>query len=227
MAKKYYAVAVGRKCGIFTSWPSAEQEVKGFPGAKYKSFPTESAAKAWLENPAYQTTAHKRKEKKKKASISAVPLPENAVVVYTDGGCINNPGPGGYGIVIEKDDSLQEISGGAAETTNNRMEMLAAIVALRKLKGEKRPIALFSDSSYLVNGVEKGWARNWRQQGWRKSDGSPAKNSDLWEELLILLECCSVQLHWVKGHAGNPMNERCDQLANQTARKMGNLPDQQ
>ncbi len=225
MAKKYYAVAVGRENGIFTSWADAEQQVKGFPGAKYKSFPTKGEAEAWLENPVYQkkgtqSTQRAGRKRPKKGAAPAVPLPENAIVVHTDGGCIDNPGPGGYGVVIERDGELREMSGGECQTTNNRMEMLAAIVALRELEGEKRPIALFSDSSYLVNGIGKGWAGKWRSNGWQKSDGNPAKNSDLWEELLDLLDSLSVQFHWVKGHAGNAMNERCDELANGMARKM-------
>ncbi len=228
MAKKYYAVAVGRESGIFTSWATAEQQVKGFPGAKYKGFPSKEEAETWLENPVYQkkgtqSTQRAGKKRLQKSTAPAVPLPENAIIVYTDGGCIDNPGSGGYGIVIEKDGELREMSGGEHQTTNNRMEMLAAIIALRELEGESRPIALFSDSSYLVNGINKGWAEKWRSNGWQKSDGNPAKNSDLWEELLRLLDSLSVQFHWVKGHAGNAMNERCDELANGMARKMGSL----
>ncbi len=224
MAKKYYAVAVGRNSGIFTSWESARQEVAGFSGARFKSFPSISEAEAWLENPVYQPkTKKKRQNSGRTIEKKAVQLPENAIIVYTDGGCINNPGPGGYGVVIEKDGIFRELVGGEPQTTNNRMEIMAAIVALRELVYEDRPIVLFSDSSYLVNGICKGWAKSWRKRGWLKSDGISAKNSDLWEELLDLLEFCTVDFRWVKGHAGNPMNERCDQLAAQAAKEIGGL----
>lgn len=103
-------------------------------------------------------------------------------------------------------------------TTNNRMEMTACIVALKAVAGCGRPIALYSDSSYLVNGIQKGWARSWRARGWRKADGAPALNVDLWSELLDLLDKETVTLCWVKGHAGHELNERCDQLAVSAAR---------
>ena len=138
---------------------------------------------------------------------------QNAIIVYTDGGSINNPGPGGYGIVIETDGKRQELSGGFRHTTNNRMEMMAAIVALRSLQDCRKKICLFSDSSYLVNGITKGWAKKWRSKGWRKSDGQPVLNVDLWKELLALLDSAEVSFNWVKGHAGNELNERCDRLA--------------
>lgn len=225
MAKKYYAVAVGRSSGIFTSWASAEREVKGFAGAKFKSFPTEAEAEAWLENPVYEKGGKKKSHLYPKKESCPVSVPEDAIVVYTDGGCIGNPGPGGYGVVIDERGTQREFSGGYRQTTNNRMEMMAAIAALRELAGSGRPIRLFSDSSYLVNGIRKGWAENWRRRGWKKSDGAPALNNDLWEELLNLVEGCDVQFHWVKGHAGNPLNERCDQLAVAAAKEDANTVD--
>lgn len=209
--KKYYAVAVGRTCGIFTDWPTAEAQVKGFPGARYMSFADEAEARAWLEDPCYGRPGGERP-----AASQAKPQPSPppaGIIVHTDGGCLNNPGPGGYGIVIEENGQRRELSGGFRLTTNNRMEMMAAIVALEALQGSRQPIHLYSDSSYLVNGIDKGWAKKWRNNGWSKADGRAAMNSDLWEKLLGLLAGLTVVLHWVKGHAGHQENERCDRLA--------------
>nr|WP_240192049.1 ribonuclease HI [Desulforhopalus vacuolatus] len=139
-------------------------------------------------------------------------------MIYTDGGSINNPGPGGYGTVIEMDGDRRELSGGFRLTTNNRMEMTAALVALEAVAECGRPVCLHSDSRYLVNGITRGWAKGWRKRGWKKSDGEPALNADLWARLLVLVEGMEVQFYWVKGHAGNPLNERCDQLAVAAAR---------
>lgn len=211
--KKYYAVAAGRTTGIFTDWPSAEKQVKGCAGAKFKSFPTEEQAKKWLDDPVYES--RKKKSSSKHETVPAVSPSSDSIVVYTDGGSINNPGPGGYGVVIAENGSTRELSGGYRLTTNNRMEMMGAIVALKSLKGsdEAKKIHLYSDSSYLVNGITKGWAVKWRRKGWLKSDGQPALNVDLWKELLDLLSTREVTFTWIKGHAGNEFNERCDQLA--------------
>lgn len=218
MAKeKYYAVAVGRSPGIYRDWATAEKQVKGFAAAKFKSFPTRAEAEAWLKNPFY---AKKEGAKNNSRDNGAAPPRQHAeIVVYTDGGSINNPGPGGYGVVIERDGKRQELSGGFRHTTNNRMEMMAAIVALRQLQHCGKKIVLYSDSSYLVNGITKGWARKWRSKGWRKSDGQPVLNVDLWQELLELLDGVEVSFNWVRGHAGNELNERCDRLAVAAARQ--------
>jgi ribonuclease HI len=173
-----------------------------------------------LENPVYQK---KDQQNKYRPEARSTPAPQHhdplAIIVYTDGGSINNPGPGGYGIVIEMDGQRRYLSGGYRHTTNNRMEMMAAIVALRELKGCGKKIVLYSDSSYLVNGIKKGWAKKWRSKGWRKSDGKPVLNVDLWQELMALLEDVDVSFNWVKGHAGNELNERCDRLAVTAARQ--------
>lgn len=216
--KKFYAVASGRRCGIFTDWQTAERQVKGYGGAKYKSFGSEAEAREWLENPIYQT---KLRPAKKPAPQVQQETDAGTIVVYTDGGAINNPGPGGYGIVIDAGTSRRELSGGYRLTTNNRMEMMAAIVALRELKGSGKKVHLYSDSSYLVNSIEKGWVRKWRSNGWRKSDGKPVLNVDLWKDLLGLLGEIAVRFIWVKGHAGNELNERCDRLAVSSARMPG------
>ena len=134
------------------------------------------------------------------------------VDIYTDGACRGNPGPGGFGAVLVYNGREKELSGGEAHTTNNRMELMGVITALRALK-EPCEVTLTSDSRYVVQAIEEGWVYGWRERGWRKADKSPALNVDLWEELLPLLEKHSVSFVWVKGHAGHPFNERCDRLA--------------
>ena len=138
------------------------------------------------------------------------------VEVYTDGACSGNPGPGGWGAVLRYRFNgkvyEKELSGGDASTTNNRMELTAFIEALRQLK-EPCEVRLCSDSQYVINGLEKGWARGWKRRGWKKSDGSPALNPDLWEQALEQEARHKITYVWVKGHAGHPENERCDQMS--------------
>lgn len=147
---------------------------------------------------------------------------KNHISIYTDGGCSNNPGPGGYGVIIEMDGKREEYFGGFRLTTNNRMELTAAIIGLQKITGNKN-IRLFSDSRYLVDGMEKGWAKTWQSHRWRKADKSRAVNIDLWQQLLNLCEQHDVKFVWVEGHSGHPQNERCDKLA-MKARGQKNLP---
>lgn len=139
------------------------------------------------------------------------------VEIYTDGSCSGNPGPGGWGAVLRyrsTDGQVyeKELSGGDASTTNNRMELTAFIEAVGLLK-EPCEIRYCSDSQYVINGLEKGWAKGWRARGWKKADKSPALNPDLWAKALDLAEQHRITYVWVKGHAGHPENERCDQLA--------------
>ena len=134
------------------------------------------------------------------------------IEIYTDGACSGNPGPGGWGAVLRFNGVEKELCGGAEETTNNRMELTAVIEALCALK-EPCQVKLTTDSKYVVDAVEKGWARSWQNNGWRKADKKPALNVDLWEKLLQLLDEHDVTFCWVKGHAGHPENERCDKLA--------------
>jgi ribonuclease HI len=141
-------------------------------------------------------------------------------VVYTDGGCIGNPGPGGYGVMLISGKQRSELSGGYRQTTNNRMELMAAVVGLGSLKTRSR-VSLYSDSRYLVDGINKGWARQWRARGWRKAGRGKALNTDLWLRLLDLCDRHEVTFTWVEGHAGNRENERCDQLSMQAARGRG------
>ena len=134
------------------------------------------------------------------------------VEIYTDGACSGNPGPGGWGAILRYKDAEKELSGGAPETTNNRMELTAVIEALQLLK-EPCIVELYSDSKYVLDALQKGWVYGWKKRGWVKSDKKPALNSDLWEQLLGLIAQHEVHYHWVKGHAENPKNNRCDELA--------------
>jgi len=144
------------------------------------------------------------------------------VTLYTDGGCINNPGPGGYGVVLLYNSNRKELSGGFRYTTNNRMEIYAAIAGLTALKEPCR-VTVFSDSQYLVYAIQKGWALRWRENGWRRNKKEKAINPDLWEKLLGLCERHDVEFRWVRGHAGESENERCDELA-KAAASGSNLP---
>jgi ribonuclease HI len=139
------------------------------------------------------------------------------VTLYTDGACINNPGPGGYGVVLLFNSHRKELSKGYRKTTNNRMEILAAIAGLEALK-EPCIVTLYSDSQYVVQAIEKGWARRWRENGWMRNKKEKAVNPDLWERLLELCNIHTIQFEWLRGHAGNSENERCDELATAAAR---------
>lgn len=134
------------------------------------------------------------------------------IQIHTDGACSGNPGPGGFGAVLQFGAHRNELSGGFRKTTNNRMELLAVIEGLRALK-EPCEVAVFTDSKYIVDAVNKGWARRWQANGWRRNPREKALNPDLWAQLLALLDTHAVTLRWVKGHAGNPGNERADALA--------------
>ena len=134
------------------------------------------------------------------------------VTIYTDGACSGNPGPGGWGAILMYGPHKRELSGGEPGTTNNRMELTAVIEALSLLK-EPCVVDLWSDSKYVIDGLEKGWARGWKARGWKKADKKPALNPDLWDRLLALTDIHTLRYHWVKGHAENPYNNRCDQLA--------------
>ena len=141
------------------------------------------------------------------------------IKIYTDGACSKNPGPGGWGAVLIYKSHRKEISGADAQTTNNRMELTAVIKALECLK-EKCKIELFTDSKYVCDSIMKGWAESWRNNNWKKSDKKPAINADLWEILLNLISKHDITFNWVKGHAGNIENERCDELATSEIKKL-------
>ena len=132
--------------------------------------------------------------------------------IYTDGACSGNPGPGGWGAILMYGESQRELSGGEDATTNNRMELMGVISALEALN-QPCEATLYTDSQYIVNAVNKGWAAKWRAAGWMRNKKEPAKNPDLWERLLELLNVHRVTFVWVKGHSTNPYNNRCDELA--------------
>lgn len=134
------------------------------------------------------------------------------VEIYTDGACSGNPGPGGWGTILKFGPHEKELSGGAAKTTNNRMELTAVIQGLSALK-EACSVTIYTDSKYVADAVTKGWAKSWKKNGWRKADKKPALNADLWDILLHLLEEHRTRFVWVKGHDGHAYNERCDALA--------------
>ncbi len=249
MAKnKFYAVARGFKPGIYDSWygeDGAEVQVKEYPKPNFRGFKTLGEAKEWYaENKNMQPTYSKKRKTKplksetvtqvKSASKQAgredtssptkgVPKPRK-IVFYTDGGCFMNPGPGGYGIVCVKGKIRKEYSGGFRKTTNNRMELMACIVALKTVRA-KYAITIYSDSKYVVDGISKGWAEKWQANDWKRAGQEIAENVDLWSELLKLCDKHTVNFKWVKGHAGNPENERCDKLAMAAMSKKGLPPD--
>jgi ribonuclease HI len=225
--KKYYAVAVGRSTGVFTRWfgqGGAQGLVDGYPGAVYKGFASLEEARAFVK----ANEGKKRKPpsaaksrggalgKQKTAGTRIASAKKGRILIYTDGGALNNPGPGGYGVVIIDGGNTRELSKGFRRTTNNRMELLACIAGLSAIQ-QPSAIVLHSDSQYVVNGITKGWARKWRANGWVKSNKQPALNADLWDRLLKLCDKHEVAFRWVKGHAGIAGNERCDELATQAA----------
>lgn len=134
-----------------------------------------------------------------------------AVVIHTDGACSGNPGPGGWGAILQFGDARRELKGGEPHTTNNRMELMGAIAALEALK-KPCPVDLYTDSQYLRNGI-MSWIHGWKRNGWRTADKKPVKNVDLWQRLETALGQHEVKWHWVKGHAGHDLNERADELA--------------
>ena len=203
---KFYAIAVGRKTGIYTGWKACEKQVKGFSQAKFKGFADIDDARQWLD--AYRSA--------QEASIRTRHID---YTIYTDGSCLNNytGGPGGWAAVIIDENKREtiELSGGDPCTTNNRMELMAAIKALRHTPA-KSFIALYTDSQYLKNGL-KSWISRWKLNGWTKLDGKPVLNKDLWMELDNLTKKREMIYRWVKGHNGDEFNERCDELAKEAA----------
>ena len=143
------------------------------------------------------------------------------VTIFTDGACSGNPGPGGYAAILKYKEQEKEICGALKETTNNRMELTAVIMALKTLK-EPCEVEVFSDSKYVVDAFKKSWINNWQKNGWKTSNKKPVLNVDLWNELLALLKVHDVAFFWVKGHNAHPENERCDSLAVSEMVKMVN-----
>ena len=229
--KKFYAVARGRKPGIYETWfgaDGAHVQVDGFTGAVFKGFSTWQEAERFMENPpkpySRAGSGHHQPSSGAAQNEKAIAADKDRVVMYTDGGALNNPGPGGYGVVIVDGNERREMSGGFRHTTNNRMELMACITGLKILE-KPSAVTLYSDSKYVVDGITKGWAARWRKNGWMRTKTEPAINPDLWAELLSLCDRHDVAFVWVKGHAGNPGNERCDQLANQMSAQPNLPPD--
>jgi len=232
MAKKtVYVVVRGERPGVYRTWSGengAAKQVQGYPGAIFKGFARREDGAAWVRALDPQIVPRGRRARllkeleapggKARTEPSVCTESDERVVIYTDGGAIGNPGPGGYGVVLLFGEHRKELSGGYRLTTNNRMELMACIVALEALK-RPCPAVLYSDSSYVVNGITKGWAERWRRHGWERSNGEMAENIDLWQRLLELYEMHDVEFRWVKGHAGLPGNERADQLATDAARR--------
>ena len=151
-------------------------------------------------------------------------MPDNSqVIIYTDGACHGNPGPGGYAAILIYEEKQKEISGGFKKTTNNRMELMAAIKGLESLK-DSCDVTLYSDSQYLVRSMTQGWVQKWQANGWKRNKKDPALNVDLWKQILVLCHKHEVEFQWTKGHAGHPENERCDLLANEAA-EQSDLPE--
>ncbi|MCF7822626.1 MAG: ribonuclease HI [Candidatus Marinimicrobia bacterium] len=230
-ANKFYAVFQGKQPGIYNAWEDVNKQVSGFKGAKYKSFSNRDEAVEWLREcvlSAKESVDESLIEIIKthlsdfpSSTVHSSRRSENQIIIHTDGGASPNPGVGGYGVVLEKGSYRKELSAGYQLTTNNRMELMACIAALQALN-EPSELILYTDSKYVVDSITKGWVERWRTKGWKKSDGQLAENIDLWIILVDLLEIHSVQFQWVKGHAGNKENERCDVLAN-GARKSKHL----
>lgn len=241
--KNFYAVHKGRRPGVYTHWAGvggAQEQVTGFAGAKYRGFATRPEAEYFLRTGETQPaqpallaveTAQlgQLPARRQSAADYAADLAAGKVVIFTDGASSGNPGPGGYGVVLLSGDARKELSGGFRCTTNNRMELTAVIEALHTLE---RPIkaVVYSDSRYVVDAVQKGWARRWKANQWMRAPDSGGKsyraeNSDLWARLLQLLDLHPVEFRWVRGHADSPENERCDQLAVQAAARKRLPPD--
>ncbi len=227
--KKVYAVKRGRTPGLFATWDECKAQVDGFPGAVYKGFASKQEAEAWLfgsksmdslfdDEPPKKAPAHK---KTVPGEVPSAGLSSADYIVYTDGSCLRNPdGPGGYAAVIveTKSGTARELSGGEPSTTNNRMELRAGIEALRALP-HPSVVDFYTDSQYMKNAFTKYWLRNWKRRGWVTATGEPVKNQDLWRALDEEFQRRTVRFHWVKGHAGNRWNERCDELARSEAGK--------
>ncbi len=212
-AKKYYAVARGVRPGLYRSWSGengAEAQVRGFPGAVFKSFSELEDALDYLYDHGVRVDEFAEHRPRKRYD-------DGAVHIFTDGASLGNPGPGGYGAVVISGDKRNELSKGFRLTTNNRMELMACIAALESLPSGEQPIIVHSDSRYVVDNLLKGNVRRWQSNGWVTAGGEPVKNADLWKKLMTLVDRLNPQFVWVKGHGGASENERCDQLAQAAA----------
>jgi ribonuclease HI len=235
--KQYYAVRIGREPGIYRTWDECKAQVDGYAKAQYKGFGSLEEAEEYMgfvntnkpdaHKPSSAKPFNPPGAPKKKLGTDygedetrALEMLETGdrlkhMVIYTDGACLGNPGPGGYGVVLLHGKDRKEFSRGFRLTTNNRMEMLACIVGLQTLT-EPYAVTLYSDSQYVINSMTKGWAKRWKKNKWKRN-GENVPNADLWEKMLDLCDKHKVKFNWVRGHSGNKENERCDQLARQAA----------
>ena len=191
----------------------AQDQVKGFPKAKYKGFYALEDAVEYMKENGIDVSGYDTPEPE---------LNPDRIYMYTDGGALNNPGPGGYGVVLLYRGHRKELFGGFRLTTNNRMEMTACIAGLNSIT-KSSSVTIYSDSKYIIDAIKKGWIEKWKNNRWVRENKQPVENADLWRQLLALLERQNVEWVWVKGHAGKKENERCDQLAGISMRKK-NLP---
>ncbi|MFD1465264.1 ribonuclease H family protein [Lapidilactobacillus mulanensis] len=228
--KKYYAIAKGRQTGIFTDWPTAKKQVDGFTGARYKGFATEAEANQWLAEMA--TGVNKKAATKQQAAqTTAVQNSENMIQVFTDGGSRNTGNVlGGHVnpddlaawayLIILPDGQRYQGSEGEFGVTNNKMELTALKFALLKLIDlnlQAEPILITSDSHYVLDPIMKNWLAGWQRRNWRKSDGQPVLNLELWQAVSPLLpQFANLQFNWVKGHLTTAGNVFVDELLNQT-----------
>ena len=236
--KTHYAVVRGRRPGIYTQWAGpggAHEQVQGFTSARFKGFYSLRDAERWYRRfsgtkPAVRQGARRKPVDRSPEAILPievpdVPLEPGQAVLYTDGGCLENPGRGGYGaILLVAGNRRNELTGGFRLTTNNRMELMACIAGLEALP-RRCSVTVYSDSRYVVDGIRKGWAKQWQANRWRKRNKERAENVDLWARLLDLCSRNRVEFKWVRGHKGHPGNERCDQLATEAASRPGLPPD--
>lgn len=217
--QKWYAIAEGINAPcIVDSWDKASKLVTGDTGARHMSFYDKKEAEDWLKNPLYPS---EKKQNKRKSKMSRISVTEQlyklnpklrTVYMYTDGACKGNPGPGGWACILKYNGHEKVLSGGEPDTTNNRMEIEAVLQGLMALK-EDCNLIITTDSKYVIDTIEKGWAKDWKRHQWKKSDGSDAANADQWDDILIMLEPHNYKFEWVKGHDGHSENERCDKLA--------------
>jgi len=242
----FYAVKKGRAPGIYKTWVECEAQVKGFAGAIFKGFRSRAEAKKFIEQasgePPPRATRTERIKlpvsrraaalAKERAAISRSARNDqdaqsdavNRVIIYTDGSSVGNPGPGGYAAVLLNGGSRQEVSGGFRLTTNNRMEMTAALAGLGLLK-RRSAVTIYTDSKYLRDALTNGWVARWLKNGWRTRADTSVANKDLWLQLWEQTQKHDVKFEWVRGHAGNVENERCDELATSMSARDDLPPD--
>ena len=213
---KYYAVVRGYTPGIYETWDETQRQVSGYPNARYKSFKTFKDADDWFNTEVSLPDSSSAKQKSINTQAKSKTIDTSKryheVTIYSDGSASGNPGRGGYGVIIFKDGLKYEYSGGFKRTTNNRMELMGCIAGLEKLT-DKSDVGIKTDSMYVVNSSNKGLVYDWKSNGWKKSNGKPAENIDLWERLIDLCSYHTVRFYYVKGHSGNRYNEECDKLS--------------